>query len=260
MFQASATLRDNLRAKRTLTIYGDCDGTGAHRSADVAQHQAVSAAMERWAYHATRYIHAEKFGFDLDPSSNGIAAFPSLRATRSRRKAMLAAVQRFCLVAWWEGNARGQLLETDWPGISAVAIDGPFGGVTVIAFTRTEWGGYAYGHAAEESLGAACEGAVIELARHDLVLRAFRLSEASGLRAAPTNLFEQRSLFFASEEGHDLFFQRLHRSADGVMPKPIVACDREIPGPWTDYAKVWRFALRPTSDGFLKGGTNYFFW
>ena len=44
------------------------------------------------------------------------------------------------------------------------------------------------------------------------------------------------------------------------MIRPTVACDRDIPGPWADYATVWRFALRPLSDGFLRAGNDYFFW
>jgi hypothetical protein len=42
------------------------------------------------------------------------------------------------------------------------------------------------------------------------------------------------------------------------MPKPEVICDSDIPGPWDDYATVWRFALRPLSDGYLRGGKSYF--
>jgi hypothetical protein len=156
--------------------------------------------------------------------------------------------------------ADGHVLETDWPGVSAVAIEGPFGGVTAIAFARTEWGGYAYGRAAEESIGAACERAVVELARHEWVLRAWRIEMASGEKGLPTNLFERRCLFFASEDGHDLFQHRLHSTAKTPMGRPDVVCDREIPGPWADYATVWRFALRPPTDGFLKGGERYFFW
>lgn len=77
---------------------------------------------------------------------------------------------------------------TDWPGVSAIAIEGPFGGVTAA---------WAYGHAAEESFGAACKRAVGELARHEWVLRAANLRRGrspSGdqpLRAALA-LFRQR--------------------------------------------------------------------
>jgi hypothetical protein len=261
MYQANARLREGLVPKQRLSVYSDATGTGTHRLPAIARHMAVSEAMERWAFHATvRSSRAAEFGFDVDPSSNGMSAFPGLLRHHARRKALLEAVERFCLAAWWEGMAEGHLLETDWPGVSAVAIEGPFGGVTTIAFARTEWGGYAYGHAAEESIGAACERAVVELARHEWVLRAWRLGVASGEKLAPTSLFERRCLFFASEEGYDLFQNRLHYAAHTAAPKPVVVCDRDIPGAWAEYATVWRFALRPPTDGYLKGGEHYFFW
>lgn len=261
MFQANARLKTGLTTKRALSLYSDADGTGTHRVLAIARHMAVSEAMERWAFHSTvRSERAPEFGFDVDPSSNGMSAFPGLLRNNARRKALLEAVERYSIIAWWEGLLDGRLMETDWPGVSAVAIEGPFGGVTVIAFARTEWGGYVYGHAAEESLGGAAERAVIELARHEWVLRAWRLAFASGQNAVPANLFERRCLFFASEEGYDTFQNRLHFSAQNSRLRPVVVCDRDIPGPWADYATVWRFALRPPTDGYLKGGERYFFW
>jgi hypothetical protein len=261
MFQANARLLPGYTKPRSLTIYGDADGTGTHRIAAVARHMAVSEAMERWAFHSVvRTSRAAEFGFDVDPSSNGMSAFPGLLRYNARRQAVLEAVERFSVIAWWEGMVDGRLMETDWPGISAVAIDGPFGGVTVIAFARTEWGGYAYGRAAEESLGAACERAVIELAHHECVLRAWRLAFASGLKTEPSSLFERRCLFFASEEGYDTFQNRLYFHPQHTAPRPVVVCDRDIPGPWSEYATVWRCALQPPTDGYLKGGERYFFW
>lgn len=261
MIQANARLTSGLTPKRPLSIYSDADGSGTHPRASVARHMAVSEALERWAFHTTvRSSHAAEFGFDVDPSSNGMSAFPGIVPRNARRKAMLEAVERYSLISWWEGRAEGHRFETDWPGVSAVAIDGPFGGVTVIAFARTEYGGYAYGHAAEESFGAACERAVVELARHEWVLRSSWLAFVSGEKCAPRDLFERRCLFFASEAGHEQFQRRLQTRPASTMERPTVVCDRDIPGPWADYATVWRFALRPPSDGFLRAGDDYFFW
>src|ERR1035437_980766 len=261
MRQANARLSAGLTPKRARSIYSDADGSGTHPRASVARHMAVSEALERWAFPSVvRSSRAAEFGFDVDPSSNGMSAFPGLVRTNARRKAMLEAVERYTLISWWEGRAEGRLFETDWPGVSAVAIDGPFGGVTVIAFARTDYGGYAYGHAAEESFGAACERAVIELARHEWVLRSSWLSFVSGQMSAPTDLVERRCLFFSSPEGHECFQRRLTSRPEAAMSRPTVVCDRDIPGPWADYATVWRFALRPPSDGFLHAGDDYFFW
>ena len=261
MIQANARLVSGLSRKSSPVIYGDADGTGTHRLASVAQHMAVSEALERWAFHAVgQSACAADFGFDVDPSSNGMSAFPGLFGRNARRKAMLEAVERYCLIAWWEGRATWRRFDTDWPGVSAVAIDGPFGGVTVIAYSPTDYGMYAYGHAAEESFGAACERAVIELARHECVLRAWWRASIAGAGRTPTNLFERRCLFFSTEKGHAVFRGHLLDNHQRAMPAATVACDRDIPGPWADYATVWRFALRPPSEGFLHAGDDYFFW
>ena len=261
MIQANAKLIAGHTPKSTHAIYGDADGTGTHRLASVARHMAVSEALERWAFHAVvRSPRAAEFGFDVDPSSNGMSAFPGILSRHARRKAMLEAVERFSLISWWEGRAGWRLFDTDWPGVSALAIDGPFGGVTVIAFSRTDYGMFAYGHAAEESFGAACERAVIELARHEWVMRSWWLGHISGEKRPAPGLFERRCLFFSTEEGHEVFHRRIRDGVQGEMSTATVACDKDIPGPWADYATVWRFALRPPADGFLYAGEDYFFW
>ena len=48
--------------------------------------------------------------------------------------------------------------------------------------------------------------------------------------------------------------------AQGEMAEAVVVCDRDIPGPWADYATVWRFGLKPPTDGYLYAGDDYFFW
>ncbi|MGH7943430.1 MAG: hypothetical protein ACREH8_01360 [Opitutaceae bacterium] len=257
---ANARLVPGLVRKGPLALFSDADGTGTHRVPSVARHKAVSEAMERWAFHSMVCSErAAEFGFDIDPSTTGMSAFPGLLRRQARRSAVLEAVERFSLMAWWEGRVDGRRFETDWPGVSAVAIDGPFGGMTVIVYARTDWGGYIYGHAAEESFGAACDRAVEELARNEWVLRSSCLATAAGNKVVPTNVFERRCLFFATDEGHELFRERMATRASAPAPRAEIICDRDIPGPWDQYATVWRFALRPPSDGFLRGGERYFF-
>jgi hypothetical protein len=257
---ANASLTDGLTRKKPLALFGHADGTGVDPVASVARHKAVSEALERWAFHVTvRSENAADFGFDLDPSTTGMSAFPGLTRRSARRSAVLEAIERFSLCAWWDGRVDGRPFSTDWPGVSAIAIDGPLGGVTVVAYARSAWGGWVYGHAAEESIGAACERAVAELARHEWILRAANLTDAAGNAKPVTNIFERRMLFFAGDEGHARFQARLGTQATRPTPKPEVICDRELEGPWSQYATVWRFALRPPSDGFLRGGESYFF-
>jgi hypothetical protein len=260
VIMANARLRAGLTPKSPLALFSDADGTGTHPLPSVARHKAISEALERWAFHATvRSERAEEFGFDIDPSTTGMAAFPGLLRRQARRSAVLEAIERFSLISWWEGRAEGRRFDTDWPGVSAVVINGPFGGLTVVTYARTAWGGYVYGHAADESFGAACERAVVELARHEWILRGSWLATAAGEPPVTSNLFERRCLFFATDEGHELFQQRLGSQSRGVEPRPEVICDADLPGPWDEFATVWRFALRPPSDGYARGGERYFF-
>lgn len=260
IFLANVRLVPGCTRRGPRMLFGDADGTGTDRVASVARHKAVSEAMERWAFHSlVKSERAEEFGFDLDPTTTGMSAFPGMLRRQARRSSVLEAVERYCLCAWWDGHMTARAIETDWPGVSALALEGPFGGVTVIVYAHTPWGGYVYGHAAEESFGAACEHAVVELARHEWVLRSAWLASVAGERMAPSNILERRCLFFASEEGHEVF-QEHARARSGGKPPPVeVICDAHLPGPWEDYASVWRFALRPPSEGYLRGGERYFF-
>jgi len=261
MVQVNARLSPGLGGANNSSVYGDSDGTGTHGEAGVAKHIAVSEALERWAFYATvQSERAEEFAFDIDPTSNGISAFPGIGGKGARRNSVLEAVERFSIISWWEGRGRWRLFDTDWPGVSAVAIDGPFGGVTVIAYSRTSYGMYAYGHAADESFGAACGKAVIELARHERVLYAWWLGFLSGDQRAPSDVFDRRCIFFGSEEGHELFLRRIQDSRQTDTTDAVVVCDRAVTGPWANYATVWRFALRPPSSEYLFGSDDYFFW
>lgn len=257
---SNATLTPGLTHKGPLALFGNVDGTGVDPVASIARHKAVSEALERWAFFAlVRSERAAEFGFDVDPSTTGMSAFPGLLRRQARRSAVLEAIERYSLTAWWEGRAEGRPIATDWPGVNAIAIEGPFGGVTVVAYACTAWGGYVYGHAAEESFGAACERAVTELARHEWIMRGLWLSAVAGKKAEATNIFERRNLFFATEEGHELFQRHVGQRPAGAMPRPELLCDAAIPGPWDEFATVWRFAFRPLSDGYLRGGERYFF-
>src|ERR1700722_8928463 len=105
MFLANAHIRpDLLPHKQQHSVYSDATGSGTHESPMIARYMAISESMERWAYNVTaRSAERSKYGFDVDPMSSGMAAFPGLFPGQARRKAYLEAVERFCMIAWWEG-------------------------------------------------------------------------------------------------------------------------------------------------------------
>jgi hypothetical protein len=241
-----------------MQIFSDADGTGMHRLPMVARHIAVSEALERWAYHETmRSSKRAAFGFDIDGSSNGMAAFPGLFVGRARRRAFFEAAERFCILNWWERRLDGQIRETDWPGVTAVSFVLPIGANAVILFMRSSFGFYVYGHAAAGSFTEACKHAVVELVRHECVIRCWMLAGHSVPAGDP---FERRAWFFSTDEGHARFRERMNYHVDRPQPLAEVICDSEIRGPWSAYATIWRYLFRPPSRRFMEKEDGFFYW
>jgi hypothetical protein len=263
MFQANAWLSDKIVSRRQkFALYSDADGTGTSATPMVARYMAISETMERWAYRVkVRATDRELYGFDIDESSNGMAAFPGLFHTEARRRAQLEAVERTSIIAWWEGVIDGEVRSTEWPGISALVLPSPIGfGVTVVAFREVRPDCFAYGQGAAVDYFGACERAVMELARTEYVLGLRRVSLGLAAQDTPSDLFERRCLFFSTAEGHSMFQERIHRKISGPRFKSEILCDTEIEGPWSEYASVWRVLIRPATTDFLVNSERYFFW
>jgi hypothetical protein len=263
MFQANAWLSDKVVARRQkFALYSDADGTGTADTPIVARYMAISETMERWAYRVkVRATDRELYGFDIDESSNGMAAFPGLFHTEARKRAQLEAVERASIIAWWEGALDGEVRATEWNGVSALVLPSPIGvGVTVVAFREVRPDCYAYGQGAATDYFGACERAVMELARNEYVLGLRRVSLGLAAQETPSDLFERRCLFFSTAEGHALFQERLNRKITGPRFTSEVICDAEIEGPWSEYASVWRVLIRPATTEFLVNSERYFFW
>lgn len=258
-FQANAHLRASLVPRRERQLYSPADGSGMHASPMVARHKAISEALERWAYFAT--VSSPKnavFGFHVDRSSNGMASFPGLSKRSARKVARYEAIERFCVLNWWEGYLEGTPRPTKWPGVTAVSFVLSETDVAVILFMRSDSGRYAYGHAAGWSFDAACERAHLEMFRHEWAISSWI---NNGRQSSPDDLFEKRALFFSTDKGHGVFENRLVQSAiRKPLPVRLVVCDSEIIGPWSKYSTVWRYLLRPPSERFLSSDGQYFFW
>lgn len=257
--QANAFLRDELSiGKPAQALYGRADGTGAARSATAASHLAISQALERWAYLAMLDSpEAGAFGFAADRSSSGMAAFPGLFRRQAQSLARAEALDRHTVVSWWEGRLPVVRIAVPIPGVEAVRIHHDAGpGEVVLLFRRTR-AGYAYGHAAGMSVAEALAKAAIKLALAEHVLVVHR---AKGSLVTPANFLERRVLFFASEEGAELFGRRLlGRQCKSPLPWRT-SFDGEIPGPWARWATVWRCCVQMPTDEFLAPDSDFFFW
>jgi ribosomal protein S12 methylthiotransferase accessory factor YcaO len=262
-FLANVFLKDGLAGSRQgPSLYSSANGSGTAASPMVARFMAISEAMERWAHwqaHTGR--DRQKYGFDVDPSSNGMAAFPGLFRRQARAGALMEAGERFNLLNWWEGRLSALESDTCWPGVRAATICSEAPGITVILFKPTPGGFFAYGHAAAMDFDAACRKAAVEMQRHEQVVAHFALTHAGQIRhqlPADAHPLERRSLFFALEEGHELFLERLRSHRTKAARPPRLVFDGAIPGPWSRYADVWRVVYEPPSDRFLGVEENYF--
>jgi hypothetical protein len=263
MFQANAYLSENLRIHpRENVVYGNPDGTGTSDYPSVARHKAISEALERWAYDAVMHDDAlgAKYGFDIDPSSNGMAAFPGVFSRQTRELAQAEAAERFAVIGWWAGALEAVPEEQVCPGVDVYRLENPFTAHEVVLLhALADNGVHAYAHAAGDTFMQACMRAGVELSRSQFVLRRFFRRGRVGASPVATGLFERRCLHFATDEGYASFEERMNRR-EWLSVEPEVVFDGEIPGPWSRYATVWRVALRPASHGFLDNRENFFFW
>lgn len=253
--QANAWLKEGLRPRRKVGLYSDADGTGTADTPAVARHKAISEALERWAFDGTiGREDSARFGFKIDPTSAGMAAFPGLVSTAARRAAQEEALERACLVAWSAGLVESRRRPTEWEKIEAVEIASPVGGVCVILFRKHGAGFCAYAHAAGQTFTKACRRAVVELGRNENVLARMHCEGT-----LPVNLFERRCVFFSQPEGFERFVRRIG-ACHTTRWQPKVLVDAEIPGPWSRYATVWRFLYQPPVDDYLSKELDVFVW
>lgn len=264
-FLASAFLREGLGDGGAGFETGNpASGSGTAASPMVARFMALSEALERWAHWQLHGGEAGiPYGFGVDPSSNGMAAYPGLWRRQARAGALMEASERFNLLNWWEGHLPAAETATEWPGVRAAVICSDVPGITVVLFKRTTDGFFAYGHGAAMDYQGACRKAAVEMERHALLLSRFAMMHAGRIDAqlpVTAHPIERRSLFFGTEAGHELFLERLRSGPRRSPPQPRLVFDAAIPGPWSRYADVWRVVYEPPSDRFLGMEENYFLW
>ncbi len=240
----NVTLDEGVLPPAKGALYGSASGSGLHEARSVAERLAISAAFERWAFHARLAAgDLRRHGYDVDPTSAGLAAMPGREDGAARQAAWWSALRRYSLAMWWAGLAEARWIETDWADLQTFAIGNPLGGVTVVVLSGPARGGWAIGAAAAERYGVAFERAAAELAKNRAVLSA-GLYSTDGDAPAPGPV-ERNVLFLATPDGYAQVRAQVHVSAGRRMPMPALACDCEVRGPWSRHATVWRTVFAP---------------
>lgn len=244
-YNASARLVDGLRPSSAvpLVLYSDDDGSGTDASRSVACYKAISEAIERWAFYSVSSSQeAREFGFDVEPTTDGMAAFPGFGPSGARGTARAEALERWAVLEWWRGSLAARSRPVPFKGASGLEILTPVRGcaVAILWTAGLECPGAAYGFAGAADFPAAAEKALVELSRNQRVLKA---RGARTSPAPPEAGGERRLVWFSEAQGHASFLERAARSLEipeGRGSSPRLLVDREVLGPWTRYAKVWR--------------------
>lgn len=239
-YEALAYLHQSLSLTKfdVFYLYSNADGSGSASTKNEAIYKAISEALERWAFYVTfSSSDKERYGFLIDPSTTGMAAFPGLFKFQARSLAYREALERYALVAWWAGLLPLRKLNYR-EGIVAYEIVTADSSPSVALLTRKVGERFVYGFAAHKNFKKACLKAEIELERNAYVLTLpFEIPKEKEI-----STLEKRLLYFSESEGRKLFEQRVFTSLklEAFPPLPKLCVDSEIKGPWTKYTTVWR--------------------
>jgi hypothetical protein len=243
-------------------IYGTMDGSGASKRKEISILKAISEALERWAFYQIVDSSQKKyFGFDLIPTTTGMAAYPSILKYKAKANAYREAIERWTIENWWKGIIPLEILSDNLQkDIASYKLITPFEKVPVVLikhdFKIKEATFSAYGFSAGRSLNEAYSRALVEASRNYRGL--FNTIELNN-RIILKRLEEKRLLYFACTEGRDFFEKKVFDSKNiKCLPKkPKLIVDSEIIGPWTKYTTVWRCLFEKNScDDYIS--ENYF--
>lgn len=238
VFEAVCSLKPDLKPSwvSVSSIYRNCEGAGTSKHLNIAIYKAISEALERWAfYHTATESLFLKFGFNEDPSTTGMAAYPGFLTSIARKNARFEAIERWAVHNFWKGLLPIKEHET-LDLISIYEIITPFPDVHVVVLNMVSDGLNIFSFACENSFQATVRHALVELNRNRRVLNQRNEFQLDKLE----DISDKRLLFFSRPEGKALYLEKVQKAPCAINAVPKLICDSEIKGPWTKYAKVWR--------------------
>jgi hypothetical protein len=263
---ANATLADNHRSvNRRQRIFAPIDGTGLDRNPATARYKAISEAVERWAHHdMSPSPEGKRYGFGEDPTSNGMSAFPGLLPRQARQFALNEAIERFSLIAWWEGLTSIEEVGVTGSPIRTYLIHQPFKNHKVVITRRETSRGYTvFGYGCSKHLAKARDNAIFEMERSNIMLETFFYRNPGfelGDLSTISDYMERRLVYFSMPEGVAAFEERVSNPPPkDLLEKPKVYFDGEIGGPWSSYATVWRIAFVMPTTKYLDPNCLFFY-
>ena len=98
-YEANVFLKDHLRPNwvNSSEIYKNCDGSGTSIYKNIAVFKAISEALERLAFYDLAENKEKEYCFDKNPTTTGMAAFPSFSKSIARKNARVEAWERWAI-------------------------------------------------------------------------------------------------------------------------------------------------------------------
>ena len=242
LFEAVCSLKKTHRPDwvSKSAVYNNRDGAGTSQFKNIAVYKAISETLERWAFYVTADSdESKKYCFDINPTTTGMAAYPGLTAKGARANAIMEANERWALHEFWRGNLPVRKHLSPIKNLSHFEIVTPFKNCQISLLSYKNNGQYLYAFAAEETLGKSFQHALVELARNIRVME--KIKDAPKKIEDFNEISDKRLYYFSTEEGHNLFNDRLSNTTKSILTTPNLVCDLEIKGPWNQYTKVWRY-------------------
>jgi hypothetical protein len=247
-FEALSYLNKSLGLKdeKLYKLYGNADGSGWDINLSTAVNKSISEALERWAFLAISKNSKYTYGFDIDSSSTGLSAYPSLIKRPARNRALNEAIERWALSYWWSNALDAEKLSINDKDVTVFKIKTPWKNRhTLVCFKEVTLKSHSfvcYGFSTDNTIQSAFVRAKVELVRNYIVLEKYYESEKT--IADLESIYEKRLVFFSTSDGFNAFKEKVNsKSKKLICDFPKLLIDAEIPGPWTKYATVWRCLL-----------------
>jgi len=244
-------------------VYGNFHSSGSSAKKPIAVYKAISEGLERLAYY--QCVNSNNYGFDVDPTTNGMAAFPEFFYLNSKKNAKSEAAERFVLIALNEGSVDIRRIDSSGiklkleKDIDFYMVEHPILSASTFILSHyydQEEAIHCYGFCNSHSLDAAFERSIVELYRNWTVLRARKKRHDN----APESIWEKRLVFFSTQSGWNTFKKLVSKPRMSRPDIPKINFNGPVIGPWTKWAKVWRHSYKLPSKRYLTGDEDYFFF
>ena len=254
-FEAICSLKNKSAKYLKSEIYTDLDGSGASKYKNIAVYKSISEALERWAFREMCSDSNDKYCFNVNPSTTGIAAYPSFFTNSARENAKLEAIERWALYEFWRGNLPIIEHYSSIKNLNHYEIISGFNKsfISLISYKVDLQTLYAF--AAGKTLQDSLNHAIIELDRNRRVMQKKILN--GKIYKDFENINDKRLVYFSTNEGASLFYEKISLAPKKIKSKPKVICDQELKGPWSKYAKVWRYLY---ADSYPVSDTDHTFF